>query len=80
MNSFFGIGIIAAIVYAILIDFTYFKIYFAVLIAYIVLTQIGTLNRYNNPRKKCNIATWNGKFVTSHFCPRSQLSSGSCHL
>ena len=60
MNAFFGLAIVAALVYGVVIDGTYFKIYIIILVAYIILTQLGTLSRYNNKRKKCNIATWNG--------------------
>ena len=60
MNAFFGIGILAAIIYGFLIDGTYLKFYSLLLLGYIVLTQIGTLTRLNTKRKKCNIATWNG--------------------
>ncbi len=63
MNAFFGLGIVAAIIYSFMVDATYLKIYAILLLGYILLTQIGTLNRYNNPRKKCNIATWNGTLV-----------------
>lgn len=60
MNTFITVGIFTAAIYTIFIDATYFKIYALLLLGYTVLTQIGTLNRYNNSRKKCNIATWNG--------------------
>jgi ABC-type transport system involved in Fe-S cluster assembly fused permease/ATPase subunit len=60
MNAFIGIGLLTFVVYSLMIDFTFCKIYLVFLIAYIILTQLGTLSRFNNKRKKCNIATWNG--------------------
>ena len=78
MNAFFGIGIISAIVYSIMVDATYLKIYALLLIGYILLTQLGTLNRYNNGRKKCNIATWNGTFLEQPCRP--EQPSDSSHL
>ena len=60
MNAFKGIAIVSAIIYGIFVDATYFKIYAVLMLAYIILTQIGTSSKYNNPRKKCNIASWNG--------------------
>eukprot|EP00826_Nyctotherus_ovalis_P024245 TRINITY_DN1877_c0_g1_i15.p4 TRINITY_DN1877_c0_g1~~TRINITY_DN1877_c0_g1_i15.p4 ORF type:complete len:128 (+),score=38.32 TRINITY_DN1877_c0_g1_i15:204-587(+) len=60
MKTFIGIGLVTAIIYWIFIDGTYLKIYLLLLLIYTIFTQIGTLTRYNNSRKKCNIATWNG--------------------
>ncbi len=67
MNALFGIGILAGIIYSLMIDFTYMKIYIVLLIGYTLLTQIGTLSEYNNARKKCTIATWSGKELTHNF-------------
>lgn len=69
MNSFIGIGILTAILYGIYVDGTFFKMYIILLLAYTILTQIGTLNRFNNGRKKCNIASWNGLFFNDHLGP-----------
>ena len=60
MNALYGIGILGAILYWICVDATYFKICLCLLILYTLLTQVGTLTKYNNLRKKGGIATWNG--------------------
>jgi len=62
MNAFFGIGIIAAIIYSLFIDMTFLKIYAILLIFYIILTQLGISSKYNDFRKRSNIASWNGIF------------------
>ena len=80
MNSFIGIAIAAAIIYGILVNGTYFKIYIVSLVGYIILTQIGTTTRYNNKRKKCNISTWNGKSCENNNADRSKRSSNLLHL
>ena len=37
MNAMFGIGVVAGIIYSIFVDGTFFKIYFAAIIFYIVV-------------------------------------------
>lgn len=59
MNSLIGIAILAGLVYAIIIDAAYLKIYGVLVIIYAVITQIGTSTLYNNGCRKSNIATWN---------------------
>ena len=59
MNAMGTIGILSAIIYGLLVDGTYFKIYFILLLGYYVFTQIGKMNKYNTKRVKINIATWN---------------------
>ena len=61
MNAFFGIGIISAVIYWILVGGMYWKIYAALVAGYIVLTQLGTWSRHNDLRRRCNIATWSGR-------------------
>ena len=62
MNALIGISIFTAFIYGILIDGTYFKIYFIVLAIYYLCTQIGT-SKYNTPRTKINIATWTSIYL-----------------
>ena len=59
MNAMLVIGLFASVIYGILIDGTWFKIYFILLFSYYVLTQIGRGNKQNTRRTKVNIATWN---------------------
>jgi hypothetical protein len=65
MNAMAVIAIISAIIYGIIVDGTYFKIYFILLSAYYVFTQIGNNYRYNTKRTKINISTWNGTIISS---------------
>ena len=59
MNAMLVFAIITSIIYGILVDGTWFKIYFILLFSYYVLTQLGRGNKYNTRRTKVNIATWN---------------------
>jgi hypothetical protein len=59
MNAMLVIGMIASVIYGVLVDGTWFKIYFILLFSYYVLTQIGRANKQNTRRTKINIATWN---------------------
>jgi hypothetical protein len=62
MNTFFGIGILAAIIYGLLVDGMYFKIYAVLLVAYVVIFQFIFLNRGDiTKRKNLTIATWGRK-------------------
>ena len=60
MNPLTGLGIAAGIIYWMWVDAAFFKIYFVLLMGYIVLTQLGTYSKYNSGQKKLNIATWSG--------------------
>ncbi len=62
MNPFIGLAILSGVVYGLLVNGTYFKIYAASLLGYVLLTQLFT-SRFNTPRKKINIATWNGTLI-----------------
>lgn len=62
MNALFGISIFTAILYGIFVDGTYFKIYFAVLALYYLVTQVILKNTKNiTKRKNIMVATWSGK-------------------
>ena len=61
MNALFGLGIVAAIIYTLLIDSTFFKIYLVLLIGYIVIFQFIFLKRGDlSKRKNITVATWGG--------------------
>ena len=61
MNAFWGIGIASSAVYGMLVDGTYWKIYFALCIAYTAFVCATRVMRDNGKRKTLMIATWNGK-------------------
>jgi hypothetical protein len=64
MNAFFGIGIVTAILYGLLIDGTFFKLYFVLLIGYICIFQFIFLKRGDfSKRKNLVVATWGGKTI-----------------
>jgi len=58
MNAMLVIGIITSMIYGVLIDGTWWKIYFILLFSYTVLTQIGRNSKANTRRTKVNISTW----------------------
>lgn len=59
INAFFGIGILTAIVYSLLVDFTFAKIYLLLLLIYYLITQVFLLE--HDPiflRRKIAISSW----------------------
>lgn len=55
-----GVGIVALIIYEIVVDNTYLKIYLACLFIYYILTHVIFVNHKDiTKRKKLGIATWN---------------------
>jgi hypothetical protein len=59
MNALLGIAILTGIIYGLLVDGTFFKIYFALLLIYHVLTQVIFVNKKDiTKRKKITITTW----------------------
>jgi len=62
MNALIILGFISAMLYGILIDGTYFKIYFAVIAIYTVIFQFIFVDRRNLPRRKnITAVTWASK-------------------
>lgn len=63
MNALIVLGFIAAILYGIFIDGTFFKIYFALIAIYTVIFQFIFINRSHfTKRKNITVATWGGKY------------------
>ena len=61
MNAFIILGFIAAILYGLFVDGTYFKIYFALIAIYIVFFQFIFINRSHlTKRKNITAVTWGG--------------------
>eukprot|EP00347_Sterkiella_histriomuscorum_P023920 403332930 len=59
MNAFIILGFIAAILYGLFVDGTYFKIYFALIAIYIVFFQFIFINRSHlTKRKNITAVTW----------------------
>jgi len=64
MNAMFGVGIVAAIVYGLLIDGTYLMIYFACLAFYTYFfTYLMIDRKHFSTRKIVNLTSWNGKTI-----------------
>jgi positive regulator of sigma E activity len=61
MNAFFGIGIVAAILYGVLFDGTFWKIYGILLVGYLVFVTLRTDKRDNHKRRILTIASWDRK-------------------
>lgn len=61
MNALIVIGFISAIIYGILVDGTFFKIYFALVALYTVIFQFVFINRKQIiKRKNITVSTWAG--------------------
>ena len=61
MNALIILGFLAAILYGLFVDGTYFKIYFALVLIYIVIFNFIFINRAHvTKRKNITVATWNG--------------------
>jgi undecaprenyl pyrophosphate phosphatase UppP len=61
MNAMITIGFIAAIFYGILVDGTFFKIYFVLLAIYTIgFKMLFIDSSHYNKRKNMNVTSWNG--------------------
>jgi len=64
MNAMIVMAILAAILYSIFVDGTFFKIFASLALVYTFVTEILLKNWFQNPiRKLILISTWNGKQV-----------------
>ena len=62
MNALIGVGFAAGVCYGLLVDGTYFKIYFAILAAYTVVCNYLTIDKSHfTKRKNINVTSWGGK-------------------
>ena len=63
MNALVGVGYASLVVYCLVVDGTYFKIYFGILAVYHFITQILLIHRPDvTKRKNVMISTWSGKY------------------
>ena len=61
-NALIGIGFVAGVVYGILIDGTFFKIYFTLILVYMIVVENFLINKKDfNKRKNINVTSWNRK-------------------
>lgn len=68
MNALQGTSVAAAIVYGIFVDGTYFKIYLALLVIYIAVTQVYLKNTKDiTKRKNIMVASWGGTIILSNY-------------
>ncbi len=64
MNALIILGFLAAIIYGIFIDGTYFKIYFALVLLYTVIFNYVFIRRSDLiKRKNITAVTWSGKYL-----------------
>jgi len=59
INACIGIGYAAAVVYGMLVDGAYWKIYCCILVCYLTFVTLTRETRDNPKRKTLTIATWN---------------------
>jgi hypothetical protein len=67
INAFYGIGYFSAVIYGLLIDGTYWKIYLTLFIVYLVFVSMSRVMKDNPKRKTLIAATWQGKNCLNHF-------------
>lgn len=64
MNALFGVGAVTGIVYGILVDGTFLKLYFALLAFYTVVFNIILIDKKQTTlRKNINVTSWNGNII-----------------
>lgn len=59
INACLGVGYAAALVYGMLVDGVYWKIYCCLLVCYLAFVTLTRETRDNPKRKTLTIATWN---------------------
>lgn len=68
-NALITIGCIAGILYGILVDGTFFKIYIPLVIGYAVIFNGFLVNKkHTTKRKNINVTSWNGKNALIIIC------------
>jgi hypothetical protein len=60
MNAMGTIAILSAIIYGIVYNGAFFKIYFILLLAYYFSTQLNVSHKYNSAKRKLYISAWTG--------------------
>jgi hypothetical protein len=68
MNALVGLFFFTFILYSIIYDWTFMKLYLIVVAIYYVLTQFQGFHKLNSKRKKMAIATWGEPNDPSIFC------------
>ncbi len=61
INALFGLAYLTHFIKVILFDFTWLKIYFSIVVVYLVFVLVTRNMKENPKRKTLMIATWNGK-------------------
>lgn len=65
MNALLGLGILAAIIYGILIDAMFWKIYGICFAVYLLFVMCLTNRRDNLKRRILTLSTWSRKYLPS---------------
>jgi len=63
MNALFGIGIIAAIIYGVIRDAFFWKIYGVLFLIYLVFVVVSVNRTDNHKRRTLTLSTWSRKFA-----------------
>ena len=61
MNALFGIGILAAIIYGILVDALFWKIYGVLFAVYLLFVICSANRKDNHKRRTMTLSTWSCK-------------------
>jgi cell shape-determining protein MreD len=63
MNALLGLGILAAIIYGVIFDATYWKIYGICFVVYLLFVMLMTNRRDNHKRRILTLSTWSCKLI-----------------
>ena len=66
MNALFGLFIAAGVVYGVLIDGTFWKIYGVMVFFYAIFVLYQRDRKENPKRKTITISSWNRKYIITH--------------
>ena len=64
MNALLALLIVAGMLYGVLFDATFWKIYFVLVLCYLLFVVMYTNRRDNPKRRTLTIATWGRKFFS----------------
>ena len=79
MNALLGLAILAAILYGILFDGLYWRIYGCCVLVYLVFVICSTNKRDNHKRRIITLSTWNRKSLLTNY-PMIEPSDPTSYL
>jgi cell shape-determining protein MreD len=71
MNALLGLAILAAILYGILLDGAFWRIYGICVLVYLLFVMCATNKRDNHKRRIITLSTWDRKTFVDNSFPRT---------